>query len=72
MSRKSITLFMWGYQPHYRYEVKRRMNNVMAELGIEGAGADCLDVELKISPALTSTWPPEDRSQMDTYTEAPA
>ncbi|MCA9716218.1 MAG: hypothetical protein KC468_16170 [Myxococcales bacterium] len=42
MSRKSITLFMWGYQPHYRYEVKRRMNNVMAELGIEGAGADCL------------------------------
>lgn len=42
MSRKTIKLFMWEYQPHYRYDVERRMNNVMAELGIEDPGAECL------------------------------
>jgi len=48
MSRKTITLFMWGYQVYYRVVVQLRMNNVLEELGVAGAGAECLLVGAKI------------------------
>ena len=40
--RKTIDLFMWGYQTHFRWNVEYCMNSVMEELGVLDAGAECL------------------------------
>ena len=40
--KKSIELFMWGYQPHFRRSFEYSMNEVMEELGVSEAGAECL------------------------------
>lgn len=45
---KSIILFMWGYQPHFRLQVELLMNNVLKELGVEDAGAKCLLVGTRV------------------------
>ena len=45
---KSICLFMWGYQPHFRYEVERLANNVMGNLGVPETRAECFLVGAKI------------------------
>ena len=44
---KSIELFMWGYQQHFRLSFEYSMNEVMKELGVPGAGAECLLVGAK-------------------------
>ncbi len=46
--KKSIELFMWGYQPHFRWSFEYSMNEVMKKLGVPGAGAECLLVGAKI------------------------
>lgn len=51
MSRHSITLFMWGYQPHFRFHFEHLMDSVMKELGVHGAGGKCLLVGTKIPGA---------------------
>ena len=48
MNRKPITLFMWSYQPHFRYQVETRMNDVMKELGVPDARAECLLVGARV------------------------
>lgn len=48
MAGHTITLFMWGYQPHYRIDVELRMNNVLKELGVAAGGAECLLVGARI------------------------
>ena len=42
MKDQLIKLFMWGYQPHFRAQFEICMNNVMDELGVSQAGAECL------------------------------
>ena len=37
-----IRLFMWPYQTHFRMDVETLVNEVMSELGIPEAGAECL------------------------------
>lgn len=49
MRGKSINLFMWGYQPHFRLRFESCMNNVMEELGVPETGAECLLVGEKIT-----------------------
>lgn len=39
--RDTIQLFMWGYQPHYRFEIKRRAKTVL-ELIAPGLGVEAL------------------------------
>ena len=48
MSNKPIKLFMWGYQRYFRLSFEYSMNEVMKELGVPGAGAECLLVGAKI------------------------
>lgn len=48
MSAKTIFLFMWGYQQHYRNEFEILINKVLKELGIYEAGAECLLVGYRI------------------------
>ena len=48
MKGKLIKLFMWSYQPHFRFEVESRMNSVMEEFGVSEAGAQCLLVGARI------------------------
>ena len=48
MQHKTITLSKWGYQPHFRYCVETWMNDVMKELGVPDAGAECLLVGANI------------------------
>ena len=48
MKGKQINLFMWGYQQHFRIDFEIRMNNVMEELGVPEAGAECLLVGARI------------------------
>ena len=47
MIRHSITLFMWGYQPHFRTEFEYLMDAVMRELGVQAANCKCLLVGAK-------------------------
>ena len=42
MPPKSIRLFMWGYQPHFRLQFKRLMDRVMNSLGVPESGVECL------------------------------
>lgn len=51
MSQHSITLFMWGYQPHFRDHFEHLMNSVMKELGVHEAGSKCLLVGVKMPGA---------------------
>lgn len=46
--KKLIKLFMWGYQPHFRRSFEYSMNEVMKELGVPEAGAECLLIGAKI------------------------
>ena len=48
MRGKSINLFMWSYQPHFRFQFERLMNKVMKELGTPETGSECLLVGAKI------------------------
>ena len=48
MKGKLISLFMWGYQQHFRSVFKSCMNGVMEELGVPEARAECLLVGVKI------------------------
>ena len=48
MSNKPIRLFIWGYQRYFRLSFEYSMNEVMKELGVPGAGAECLLVGAKI------------------------
>ena len=48
MKDNLIKLFMWGYQPHFRAQFEICMNNVMNELGVFHAGAECLLVGARI------------------------
>ncbi len=51
MSWHSITLFMWGYQPHFRFQFEHLMDSAMKVLGVHDAGAKCLLVGTKIPGA---------------------
>jgi hypothetical protein len=51
VSRHSITLFMWGYQSHFRFKFEYLMDSVMKELGVHQAGGKCLLVGAKIPGA---------------------
>lgn len=51
MSRHSITLFMWGYQPHFRVQFEHLIDSTMKELGVHDAGGKCLLVGTKIPGA---------------------
>lgn len=46
--RKSIKLFMWGYQEFFRRSFEDSMNEAMKELGVPNAGAKCFLVGAKI------------------------
>lgn len=48
MAGHTITLFMWGYQSHYRADVELRMNNVLKELGALDTDAKCLLVGVRM------------------------
>ena len=48
MKGKLINLFMWSYQPHFRLFFEKLTNNVMRELGILEARAECLLVGARI------------------------
>ena len=48
MKGKSIKLFMWGYQPHFRFEIEFCMNEVMKKFGVSEAGVECLLVGARI------------------------
>ena len=48
MSGKSINLFMWGYQPHYRLQFESLINSVLKALGVPKPGAECLLIGAKI------------------------
>ena len=48
MKGKSINLFMWGFQPHFRFEIEFCMNEVMEKFGVSEAGAECLLVGARI------------------------
>ena len=45
---KLIRLFMWGYQPHFQYEVECLANNVIENLGISETRAECFLIGAKI------------------------
>lgn len=51
MSRKTIRLFMWGYQSHYQWAIEYLMNSVMRELGVPDAKIQCLLVGARIPDA---------------------
>ncbi len=51
MRKQSITLFMWGYQPHFRGQFEHLMDAVLKELGAHGVGAKCLVVGIKVPGA---------------------
>ena len=40
--KQSITLFMWGYQQHFRRNIERLMNSVLEALGVTSFTAECL------------------------------
>lgn len=42
MGRHTINLFMWGYQPHFRYDVESRMEEVLRRLGVVNPTVDCM------------------------------
>lgn len=46
--KKSITLFMWGYQQHFRWNIKYLMNNVLKVLGVTEFKAECLLIGVRI------------------------
>lgn len=48
MAPKSINLFMWGYQPHFRIIFETLTNDVLSALGASEPGAECLLVGAKI------------------------
>lgn len=48
MKGKSIRLFMWGYQQHFRICCKHSMNDVLKALGILDTEFECLLVGAKI------------------------
>ena len=48
MAPNSISLFMWGYQPHFRISFESLMNDVLSTLGASEPGAECLLVGAKI------------------------
>ena len=39
---------MWGYQPHFQYEVERLANDVMGNLGVSSTRAECFLAGAKI------------------------
>ena len=47
MRGKPISLFMWGYQPHFRIQLEDQANRTMEELGVPNAGVECLLVGAK-------------------------
>ncbi len=47
MSGQEITLFMWGYQAHFRFQFEHLMDSVMKELAVQNAGVKCLLVGAK-------------------------
>lgn len=51
MSQHLIKLFMWGYQPHYRFSVEYSLKLTLQALGVEDAGGKCLLVGAKIPDA---------------------
>ncbi len=51
MSRHSINLFIWGYQPHFRIGFEHLLDSVLQELGAEDVGGKCLLVGAKIPNA---------------------
>ena len=48
MPPKSIRLFMWGYQLHFRLLFEHLMNDVMSALGAQESGVECLLVGARI------------------------
>lgn len=48
MRSKPIKLFMWGYQPHFRLKFEHLANDVLGELGVREARAECLLVGARI------------------------
>ena len=48
MRAKSITQFMWGYQPHFRIQFQSLLNSVLEALGIHDSGAECFLIGAKI------------------------
>ncbi len=51
MSRRVITLFMWGYQEHFRFNFEYLLDSTLAVLGARDAGGACLLVGAKIPGA---------------------
>jgi hypothetical protein len=51
MSQHLIKLFMWGYQPHYRFSVEYLLKLTLQELGAEDVGGKCLLVGAKMPNA---------------------
>ncbi|GMV19520.1 MAG: hypothetical protein AMXMBFR56_77440 [Polyangiaceae bacterium] len=51
MSRHSINLFMWVYQPHFRIEFEHLLDSVLREIGAEEVGGKCLLVGAKMPDA---------------------
>lgn len=45
---KSITLFMWGYQHYFQWEIEYLMTDVMGKLGVQEANAECFLLGAKI------------------------
>ena len=48
MRKKTINLFMWGYQPHFRLRFEGLMSTVMERLGVPESGVECLLVGARI------------------------
>lgn len=48
MSAKTISQFMWGYQPHFRIQYQSLMNRVLEALGIPDSKAECVLIGVKI------------------------
>ena len=71
MKEKKITLFMWGYQPHYRFQLEYDINQVMKELGVPEAGAECLLVGAiipgKQNPNAVCVEPEDDKWSLDLF-----
>lgn len=47
-ARKTITLFMWPYQHHFRWNIEYLMNAVLETLGVTEFRAECLLIGVRI------------------------
>ena len=71
MKGNLITLFMWGYQQYYRFQLEYDMNQVMKELGVLEPRAECLLVGARIpgkqNPNAVCVEPEDDKWSIDLF-----